>query len=84
MRTDIKSERECDEWAIVLLVAHFLFLSLFDFSDLHHAVHSDPRAVDFNFICVHGSVGNHDLRVLNPVTGREREADREKDGQERG
>jgi hypothetical protein len=74
MRTRIKKrerERESDELAIVLLVAHFLFLSLFDFSDLHHAVHSNPRAVDFNFVCVHGSVGNHDLRILNPATERE-------------
>ena len=32
---------------------------------LVHGVHSDPRAVNFDLVGVHGGVGNQDLRILD-------------------
>lgn len=34
---------------------------------LVHGVHPDPRAVNLDFVGIHGSVGNQDLRVLDDL-----------------
>ena len=40
---------------------HFFLFGLFDFRHLGHAVDLDAAAVDFDFVRVHGGVGNEDF-----------------------
>ena len=44
---------------------HFFFFCCLNFSDLIHGRHFDGRTVQFDFVCVHGRVGNQNGGVLH-------------------
>mmetsp|Transcript_44780 Transcript_44780/g.78160 ORF Transcript_44780/g.78160 Transcript_44780/m.78160 type:complete len:243 (+) Transcript_44780:896-1624(+) len=47
------------------LVAHLVFLRLFNFGHFHHTVNSHSGAVDLDLVRVHRRVGDHNLRIFD-------------------